>query len=254
MSDESKTLIKIDIDNRETELISVIKNFWKEEIKSTINYLNLDIADIIIYYKNQIIYLIERKTWADLAASIKDGRYKSQKMRLIKHALDHNLNRSAILYLLEGNIPKTKVNGFPVSTLQSACINMQIRDGFRVYNTLNTAEFLKKIYNCLIKYGCYQDLIKRNTEDSIIQSNIQIKKKNNITVENAYIHQLAVIPGVSVTKAKAITKKYRTLPLLINALIDEKTLTDIRLENGRRLGPILSKRIYKYIVKPLDEN
>ena len=40
-----------------------------------------------IYFKleNKNFIIIERKTVEDLAASIKDGRYREQKARLLKH-------------------------------------------------------------------------------------------------------------------------------------------------------------------------
>ena len=98
-------------------------------------------------------------------------------MRLIKYALDNDLNRSAIIYLLEGNIPTNAINGISLSALQSACVNMQVRDGFRIYHTLDPVTFINKISNCLTKYGCYQDRITYNVEDNIIQSKVAVKKE-----------------------------------------------------------------------------
>lgn len=228
-------MIKIQIDNRE--------NFKIENA----TYSNLDIGDVIISYNNKIVYLIERKTWCDLASSIKDGRYKSQKMRLIKYALENDLNRSAIIYLLEGKIPTNAINGISLSALQSACVNMQVRDGFRIYHTLDPVTFINKISNCLTKYGCYQDRVAYNVEDNIIKSKVAVKKKKNMTPDNVYINQLMIIPGVSLMKAKAIKENYNSLPKLIEEVKDEDSLKEIKLSNGRKLGPVLSKRIYEFL-------
>ena len=64
------------IDNREKELKDYFKN------NDNIKFENLDIGDIVIKDNDKIIMMIERKTLEDLSASIKDGRYKEQKIRL----------------------------------------------------------------------------------------------------------------------------------------------------------------------------
>ena len=56
-----------------------------------------------------------------------------------------------------------------------------------------------------------------------------------------------IIPGVSLMKAKAIKEKYNSLPKLIEEVKDNKTLKDITLSNGRKLGPVLSNRIYEFL-------
>ena len=47
----------------------------------SIEYENLNLGDIIIYFKETPIFIIERKTLPDLLASIKDGRYIEQKKK-----------------------------------------------------------------------------------------------------------------------------------------------------------------------------
>ena len=65
----------LEIDYRE----KCLKEYF--ESKSYCNIVNLTLGDIILKYDNNIILLIERKTAADLAASIRDGRHKEQKYR-----------------------------------------------------------------------------------------------------------------------------------------------------------------------------
>ena len=86
------------IDNRERDLI---QSFINNNIK--IETQNLDIGDIqIIYiddsYVEHNLVVIERKTYDDLGASIKDGRYKEQKMRLL--ANNNNIIQFLLLLLL----------------------------------------------------------------------------------------------------------------------------------------------------------
>jgi len=50
------------------------------------------------YKKNIIYFIIERKTIQDYANSIRDGRYREQKQRLLS-----NYTLSQIIYLIEGD-------------------------------------------------------------------------------------------------------------------------------------------------------
>ena len=73
---------KIIVDYREKKLIDKLK--CSQRISNVLEIRNLDIADIILQFETYSFY-IERKTIPDLISSIKDGRYKEQKMRLQAH-------------------------------------------------------------------------------------------------------------------------------------------------------------------------
>jgi ERCC4-type nuclease len=91
-------LLKLDI--REKRLIQLI-NTANTGYNFTIKTENLALGDIIICDDDETeLLLIERKSLADLAASIKDGRYSEQSYRLNSYSL-HNHN---IIYLIEGNL------------------------------------------------------------------------------------------------------------------------------------------------------
>ena len=66
------------IDNRET-----IKDYFQD--KDYVKIKNLDIGDYIFKYDDKDILIIERKTIEDYAASIKDGRHREQKQRLLSN-------------------------------------------------------------------------------------------------------------------------------------------------------------------------
>ena len=72
----------IKIDNREKKLIDILDN---SDNKLSYVKENLDLGDIQIISQetNDILVLIERKTLSDLSSSIKDGRYKEQKNRIL---------------------------------------------------------------------------------------------------------------------------------------------------------------------------
>jgi ERCC4-type nuclease len=112
---------------------------------------SLPLGDIIICddHGNEKV-LIERKSLADLAASIRDGRYSEQGFRL-NHCSLHN---HQIYYVIEGDLRYYRpFKGLPdKKALLSAMVSMSYFKGFSLYRTINleeTAEwilhFAKKI-------------------------------------------------------------------------------------------------------------
>lgn len=246
--------IKIEIDNREHALIEFAKN--SEIIKNIIEIKTLDIADIIIKYDGNPVNIIERKEIKDLAASIKDGRYSSQKMRLIKFALENNLQKDKITYLIEGAFAtkSATISGIKRTAINSCFVNLQARDGFRIHHSANvedTLDYLQKYYQCLLKYSPAKSIEKAEDDyEKFIKSNVEISKKKNITPEICFINQLCNIPNISVKKAKNIAKKYKNWSELIGAYDgakNEKEKEEL-LVNIDGIGKAISKKIYQYII------
>ena len=73
-------------------------------------------------------WLVERKTAADLAKSMMDGRYREQKQRLVA---GDRFERP--MYLLEGL--STEQDLMPSATLEQAIVSTQLRDGLAVLRT-----------------------------------------------------------------------------------------------------------------------
>lgn len=235
--------MKFIVDNRERK---IIENLSKQ-IPDKYELQNLQIGDFIFEVDNTPLVIIERKTIQDLASSIKDCRYKEQKMRL----LNEKNKGVQIIYLLEGDID-VKTGGIPASTFTSVIINSMVRDGIYTYiskNVETTCNILIKIYKLIESNKT--DLLKQQPSTLIeYASCIKKNKKENLTPLVCYINQLSQIPGVSTTIATAISEKYPTMLKLINELEVEEgdTIKDIKYGNSKRkIGNIVSARIYNYL-------
>ena len=105
--------MKLVIDSREQSLIKLLSSdinnsiqFFKKEIE--VETGNLAIGDLIIYGDDgKELIIFERKSLADLASSIGDGRYNEQSFRLNEHEV-HNHN---IVYIIEGDFNKFRSYG-----------------------------------------------------------------------------------------------------------------------------------------------
>jgi ERCC4-type nuclease len=155
--------------------------------------------------------IIERKTLTDLAASIKDGRYREQSFRLQK-ALEEN--NCKIIYMIEGNLD-LYVGNISKETLVKTMYSLSNK-GFQVFLTKNVKEtayfimqFAEKIkVTPKVESGIYEET------SGIIQK----QKNTNITRDNISIFMLCQIPGISTVTATIIMDNYKHISLLIKEL------------------------------------
>ena len=247
--------IKLVIDTREKQLINTLKQQTEYEIEQ------LNLGDIIFKKEEEIILIIERKTISDLRASICDGRYREQKMRLMG-----NFKTNRIVYLVEGNEfgrleLGEKIKGIPTSNLLCSLINTQLRDNIKVYKTNNIFESVNFILKLKDKLEKDLDIYFQEKEKEITANDyacvIKKCKKSNMTSKVWFISQLALIPQVSETIAIEIVEKYKNVIQLISSYEtlenedDKKKLLSpvtypIKNNKTRKIGNKISERIYNF--------
>lgn len=290
-------MIKIRFDTREKKLLDYWSKFDNDPLFQNKEVTNLDVGDIQIFHENkpeEILVLIERKTLTDLAASIRDGRYKEQLLRL------KSLPKiTRIFYILEGccmnkhditrvkqtrKLKKIGHGNLTGEALYSAYLNIQIRDNFHVIESDNLEE-TKFIIERMVKQieKKYQEMINNNEVTPHLEQveehnyhytqNLKISKKGNINSQVCYINILTQIPGISSNMASFICEKYPTMAKLVNSyneisLDDDKDgkllkkrmmllkNIEVKLDSGkvRKVGPVVSGRIYTYLFGNEDEN
>jgi len=205
-----------------------------------INVENILIGDILIKNeRNDIIYIIERKAKGDLDASIKDGRYKEQKSRL----LETNIAKKNIIYLIEN----LKTNVENKSRNWGAVCNTFHRDGCSIFQTKNIEEsvdFLLYLAKSVSKFPNSEKMVSNNEP-----VNINIKKKT-VAPEDWLLYSLSLIPKCSIQISKSIINEYKSYGELYQSAIENGIyfLSEIKINGGRRIGKKLSEEIYNYIM------
>jgi ERCC4-type nuclease len=246
------------IDCREDKLIAALES---DGLKKECNHLlfdieQLEIGDIVYKKDGQIVCLVERKTLEDYAASIIDGRSKNQSIRISQ------LKNIHVIYLIEGHFIQKDHKfrgGITRDSLYSSIINRVVRDNFTIYRTEDindTALIVTKIYDKLLE----NSLEDPNSKEERLEylRTIKTSKKDNMTPANCFLCQLSQIPGVSIDMANIISKSHTSMYHLVmayNALTDEEEKCNLLSElsipiannKSKRLGKVLSKRIYDYI-------
>ena len=197
------------------------------EIKSE----RLPLGDIILHDPRQgeqkDIVIFERKTLADLAASIRDGRYKEQSFRLIETAAASGFHKHNIVYIIEGDLARYDERHTQITktALQSAMVSLMYYKGFSVARTMNvgeTAEFILNFADKVAKESAAgakpaydvgsggDDTTTTTPAAAQVYSEVSAKKEKRdyITRENIGEIMLAQVPGVSAKMASAILAKY----------------------------------------------
>ena len=160
----------ITIDNREHKLIELIKNTSSFTIPYEIK--KLDIGDIIIssskYPEKSLI--IERKCMTDMISSIKDGRYKEQKIRLQAEGSNSN---TIICYLLEGLVNDLRKPN-DKTLLYGSIISSIFRDTIPIIRTTSlqeTLDILTRLYERMNKNINNFFILKNNNLQQDIEIN-----------------------------------------------------------------------------------
>ena len=318
------------IDSRERHFIELLNEKIKQTNNGTSKYkfttTNLDIGDIIIS-KNEYQLIIERKCITDLLASIKDGRYREQKLRLSAEQ-SRSIGKTRFAFLVEGDITSMNISQADKTIIYGAIVSSQFRDNIPILRSFTLTESLDivlRIYDRFIKdTSDFFTVIKSNiivNSNSIVVNNdklangglandglandglandglandsltngglendglangglendnlennetplntlylqsIKKNKKDNLTPNTWFILSLMNIPSVSNTIATKIVELYPTLCDLYNAYTllqseNEKRVlvaNIVLVNNGktkRRIGNIVSNRIYEYLM------
>ncbi|KAJ3332926.1 Crossover junction endonuclease mus81 [Blyttiomyces sp. JEL0837] len=168
-------------------------------------------------------YIVERKTMDDLVASIKDGRFKEQKVgrfRLSECKMEN------VIYLLEAsNVQAAEIFGY--EAVFTAMTQTQVDDGFFLKVTtspLDTVNYLANLTKRIISNVRNKNILTldpnaeyciREDNDSLLSVSLERfnavnAKTKNFTLNDVWIRQLLTIPGLSPEKATAIAAKFPT--------------------------------------------
>ena len=242
-------MAKLIIDNRES-----IKNEFSD--LDNIEIQNLLIGDYQYLLDDEIFIIIERKTMSDYAASIKDGRLREQKKRLVA-----NIGNAFILYLVEGNLTQNnssfKYNRVDKNTIISSIMNTMIRDNINVFHTSDKEEtifFLRSLLRKLEKQG--KSFINNKTKYSEDLMNCSRVKSSNMTPKICFQMMLNCVPSISNKISERLVTKFDTLSNFILYMdeIDTKDKIDaiinIRMEDSdksRKISKTTAQNIITYL-------
>jgi ERCC4-type nuclease len=238
--------MKIVIDERETALYEQATPLLQQIANPslTLEKRVLNLGDIIFTTDaDETLLVIERKSFSDLLASIKDGRYTEQSYRLLgTYPVAHN-----IIYMLEGVMSSGTDRQKIISTITSLNV-------FKGFSVIRTTSLLETAYHIVYMADKIERDMKKGknicgsgaggvsttSEPAPYCSVIKSAKKANITRENIGEIILCQIPGISSTTAVTLMQPFHTFAEFLDKVRAEpEYLNTIQIEtNGkkRKLG------------------
>lgn len=246
-------------------------------ISIPISVAPLPLADVAIQYNSIDLVLIERKSMADLVASIKDGRYEEQSYRLLSASNVHPHN---IVYIIEGLFSQLR-NPQEKKMAQSAMTSLALFKGFSVIRTTSlneTAEFIAAMVAKLNKEITAEGIQKMKYTNPNIPSAASVSaveteegshnaaeepvalapapyctvakkiKKENLTPENIGEIILCQIPAISSTNAIEIMKHFNNnfRKFMEEIHTNPECLQAIRIDGKRKLGANVIQNILTF--------
>ena len=191
------------IDYREHALLQECQSILSEYPELKLESTNLKIGDMMV---DKVI--IERKTWADLEASIKDKRYTEQSFRL-QESMKEGFR---VYYWLEGDL-NTYHGSIPNDSLRKAMFGL-MEKGFFVVQTRHCKDSAR----CLLEF--VEKLAKPTETLTYEEACITKQKQKHLTRDNISLFMLSQIPSISMKTAQIILSKYGHIRELFRKLLD----------------------------------
>ena len=206
----------------------------------------LEVGDYAISYKGHVIAVFERKTWRDLAASIKDGRNTPQKAKM------NDLRASCgckVFYLIEGRHPSKQRAGVPIKTLQSYLDHVVFRDDFHVEYTTDEAhtatrlfELARNLSTITPKLAVLVSIDEQEGAAGAQESNESLLKKRETPSDELIIYNmLSAIPYVSRQIATIFVDKDINLADLVLGRVSADEIAILRYPSGTIIGKNATK-------------
>ncbi|XP_040992658.1 crossover junction endonuclease MUS81 isoform X3 [Juglans microcarpa x Juglans regia] len=159
-------------------------------------------------------FIVERKNVDDLRCSIRDHRYRDQKLRLLRCGL------KKLIYLVEGDPNSSEA----AESIKTACFTTEILEGFDVQRTTGLADTLKKYgyltqaishyYESVLPEDCTKGAGVCPPYDEFVK---RCQDLNKVTVSDVFAIQLMQVPQVTEDVAIAVLDLYPTLLSLARA-------------------------------------
>ena len=239
-------MITIDTNAGETPLFQKLQS---ELGAAAVERRCLDVGDVQIVAEGGEAVIVERKTWLDLASSLRDGRYHNQKARMSGAAEAG----ATVVFIVEGSVRgwhgTTTAGGLSVNNaqLEAAIVKTLIRDRMPVLRSANTDHTA-----AIVSYLSKELTAGRLQAEATAYEGFTRKRKRDLDGASTFTYLLSCVPGMSAAKAKAVSVRYGNFREL--AAAGEKELAQIQVRTDeksaagaekkpRRLGPAAAARL-----------
>ena len=238
--------LQILVDDREKHVIPHFKEHEPFTKNHNITYKvsRLTTSDYAIMYKDNILVLIERKTWKDLASSIKDGRSKNLS-KLLEVRKETNCK---VMYLIEGKpIPSktAKYGRIPYKNLRAHLDHLMFRDNIHIVHTRTKQQTVERIYEMCKNYlSIKPSILPVSSSNSHKKGGAILKKKIEKSTESIIYEIWCCVPNITEKTACLFINKGHHVGDLLLGNISKEDIYSLKYDNGYIIGK-RSEKIWK---------
>jgi ERCC4-type nuclease len=194
----------------------------------------ITVGDYAICYDETIKIIIERKTWLDLADSIKDPERRANHQKLLDLRAETNC---IIMYFIEGTFNANKCGKMPIRALQGYLDHALIVDNCHILYTSSIGDTAMRILD--LCSSC--TTLPTENNDRVTNLGL-LNKKYTMTPDTSYEKMWQCISGVTCVSYPIISKVC-TIKDCIRGNVSLSTLSDLKYISGNILGLPKAKKI-----------
>ena len=238
--------MQICIDDRERKVIPYIEAFCSEDI--TYEVKRMEVGDYALVYRGHIMMLIERKTWADLASSIRDGRKNNiQKLENVRETTG-----CQVAYLIEGNpCPNfnKRFSRMPLKCLRAHLDHIAFRDGIHMIYSTDYEYTSKRLFELAHNFTTIKPSMLKPIDELITGGKdkpdvAKLTQKQNISVSTQE-QLLMCLPSIGSTVSTVLAEAKVSLMSLYSDEHTAEELARLKYPTGNAIGLARAKRIYQ---------
>lgn len=276
--------MQLAVDDRERAVVPFLDKF-SAEFKIDFTVQRQQIGDYAILYNGMIIAIIERKTWEDLAASMRDGR--KENVQKLQHL--QNLTSCRVIYLIEGDAypaPSKKYGRVSVKGLRSHLDHLVFRDQIHVMYAKNQEQTALRLFELAQNISTIRglgDIVggmggsngkskdkskgKKSVDDDknggtemaegekeeTIESNAGLLNEKVESKVNISAMVLQCLPQVGALTATVMSDASITLSDIASGKVTVDSLAALKYPTGAKIGLVKAGKIIKSAVKALND-
>jgi ERCC4-type nuclease len=232
MVDEHKSVI---VDDREVRLFDALSRLYPNISASR---ARLTTGDFHIIHGSDPVMVVERKSRADLRASLLDGRFHSQRSRMVsEYGPDH------VGFVIEGGTKWCDPEA-------GAEVALVVRDRLPVFwssDVDDTAALIARLVGA--------DLAKRH-QPPTGENSVRIATASTGCPAKSLAAMLRCVPGVSARRATTISAKFESMSALAKAIERDRSEAVKKISEcrngagGSRFGGALAHRVVTCLGSP----
>ena len=223
--------MQVTIDSRERGLINIFQRAGVAHRVET-----LPVGDLLCQYADGgRAWVAERKRSDDLAASVKDGRWREQSVRLFGCGYQ-------VVYVFEGDFRET---GGMYPNLLGLWINSELRPSY-TFRTLDLQETALVLHGLITKLEHTASYAAPT--NGLVPPNLSSKLKRNEDADTVFLRVLMCVPSISEAVARKLAGKFGSLPKLQEALRStDEEFPRIQLSGKTFLGKARLAKLVRHL-------